>query len=92
MQGLQSDYLSSNDLHVRASKEQTPPQSIEDIDRILLEAGLQLPPPRQGSANPRQGSIGTPSNGSSASTEVVSPVPEAQQHGNGAKCGEDMEW
>lgn len=41
------DYLSQNDQYIRAAEDNPPKQSIEEIDRLLLEAGLQLEDPEE---------------------------------------------
>ena len=43
MQGLPAKYSSKNDEYVRAAEGGPHAQSIEEIDKLLLEAGLQLP-------------------------------------------------
>ncbi|CAL8466327.1 g5863 [Coccomyxa elongata] len=44
-QGLPENYLAKNDEYIRAAEQEPQRQSIEEIDRLLLEAGLQLPKP-----------------------------------------------
>ena len=43
IQGLPARYLSKNDEYVRAAEGGPHVRSIEEIDKLLLEAGLQLP-------------------------------------------------
>ena len=42
LQGLPPNYLAKNEEHIRAAEQEPEKQSIEDIDCLLLEAGLQL--------------------------------------------------
>lgn len=50
-QGLPENYLAKNDEYIRAAEQEPQRQSIEEIDRLLLEAGLQLPRPVSTPAN-----------------------------------------
>ncbi|BDA51315.1 Serine/threonine-protein kinase SAPK3 [Coccomyxa sp. Obi] len=49
-QGLPENYLAKNDEYIRAAEQEPQRQSIEEIDRLLLEAGLQLPKPKPAGA------------------------------------------
>lgn len=44
-QGLPENYLAKNDEYIRAVEEDPELQSIEEIDRLLVEAGFQVPRP-----------------------------------------------
>lgn len=42
--------MAKNDEYIRAAEQEPQRQSIEEIDRLLLEAGLQLPRPKSAGA------------------------------------------
>lgn len=81
VQGLPPNYLSANEKYINASTDLTRPQSVEEMDAILLQAGLQV--------MQREQSNGSQSN---ASTSTSAAPPGGQNQGNGRAHGEDMEW
>lgn len=88
VQGLPADYLSINDKYVRASSSQMRSQSIEDIDRILIAAGLR---PTQSSHTNGQ-TTGAATDAASNDPTPVATAAVPHQNGKGPSSGEDIEW
>ena len=42
MQGLPEAYFAQNEKHIKLSDQEVPAQSLDEIDRLLKEAGLRL--------------------------------------------------